>query len=73
MGSSVMVAAVLSLGLAVASSHPALASVETRQVSVNRRGGDPRGDSQFPSISADGRYVAFESRAGDLVPDDHNI
>jgi Tol biopolymer transport system component len=28
----------------------------------------PHGESRFPSISADGRYVAFTSEAADLVP-----
>ncbi len=28
--------------------------------------------SEFPSLSADGRYVAFQSAAADLVPDDTN-
>ena len=30
------------------------------------------GWSRLPSISADGRYVAFDSQASDLVPDDTN-
>ena len=30
------------------------------------------GYSWFPSISADGRYVAFESYASNLVPGDTN-
>lgn len=30
------------------------------------------GHSRQPSVSGDGRYVAFESRAGNLVPDDYN-
>jgi Calx-beta domain/WD40-like Beta Propeller Repeat len=45
----------------------------TTLVSVNRFGietGD--GASQKPTISADGRYVAFESDADDLVPNDTN-
>lgn len=32
----------------------------------------PAGDSEDPAISADGRYVAFESLADDLVADDTN-
>ncbi len=32
----------------------------------------PAGGANSPSISADGRYVAFESWADDLVPDDTN-
>src|SRR4051812_27549500 len=35
-------------------------------------GGQSNGDSFDPSISGDGRFVAFESRASNLVPDDTN-
>jgi Tol biopolymer transport system component len=42
----------------------------TVRASVDTGGGDPDSDSYSPSISADGRYVAFESQAGDLVPSD---
>jgi len=41
---------------------------ETVRVSVNVDGGDSKDDSQGPSISADGRYVAFLSKAWNLVP-----
>lgn len=45
----------------------------TEQVSVNSREEDANGfDSQHSSISADGRYVAFQSGADNLVPDDTN-
>jgi Tol biopolymer transport system component len=63
----------LGLGLGITSSHPALASVSTKQVSVTRRGGDPHAESSSPSLSPDGRYVAFMSGAGDLVPGDHTL
>ena len=46
----------------------------TTRVSVSSRGiqGD-RGVSSFdPSISADGRFVAFSSAAANLVPGDTN-
>ncbi len=72
-GPSATLTLVVALGLAAVSAHPALASVSTKQVSVTRRGGDPERGSSLPSISADGRYVAFASEAGDLVPDDHSI
>jgi Tol biopolymer transport system component len=39
----------------------------TTRVSVDVGGGDANGPSQQPSISGDGRYVAFESSATDLV------
>jgi Tol biopolymer transport system component len=44
----------------------------TVRASVDRDGGDPNDNSVKPSISADGRYVAFESSATDLVPGDTN-
>ena len=45
---------------------------ETRLVSRAKDGGAGRGYSQNAVISADGRYVAFESGAADLVADDTN-
>jgi Tol biopolymer transport system component len=42
------------------------------RASVDTNGGDPNGYSNLPSISGDGRYVAFESAASDLVPGDGN-
>jgi Tol biopolymer transport system component len=44
----------------------------TRRASVDAEGGDPDGYSTSPSISADGRYVAFASYATDIVPGDGN-
>ena len=44
----------------------------TRRVSVDDSGGEATGISQRPSISADGRYVAFYSEASDLVAGDSN-
>ncbi|HLL15727.1 MAG TPA: Calx-beta domain-containing protein [Pyrinomonadaceae bacterium] len=45
----------------------------TALVSVNRLGtGAGNRESTNPSISADGRYVAFQSAASDLVPNDTN-
>lgn len=41
-------------------------------VSVAWHGGEPNGDSRTPSISADGRYVAFASDASDLIEQDTN-
>jgi Tol biopolymer transport system component len=75
-GRTISLALVLALGLGITTSHPALAGVGTKQVSVTRRGGDPAGisggySSEATSISADGRYVAFASYAGDLVQGDH--
>jgi Tol biopolymer transport system component len=63
---------VLPLAMALGDAHPAWASVTTKQVSVTSNGGDPTGNSGFPmALSAGGRYVAFTSSAGDLVPGDH--
>jgi Tol biopolymer transport system component len=44
----------------------------TVRVSVATDGGDALGSSENPSLSADGRFVAFASNAGDLVPGDGN-
>jgi Tol biopolymer transport system component len=45
-------------------------SLERVSVDVNGRGA--RGDSGRPAISADGRFVAFESGSSGLVPGDRN-
>ncbi len=42
----------------------------TERVSLNADEVEGNGDSGLPSISADGRYVAFDSVASNLVPDD---
>jgi Tol biopolymer transport system component len=42
------------------------------RVSVAADGGDPNGPSSDPDISADGRFVAFESAASNLVAGDTN-
>jgi Tol biopolymer transport system component len=39
-------------------------------VSLSRQGRAGNGESRFPSISADGRFVAFDSAASDLVRGD---
>ncbi len=44
----------------------------TERVSVSSGGTQGNGDSRVPAISADGRYVAFESDASYLVPGDTN-
>ena len=45
-----------------------------KRVNVSSRGVEANGDSYtyFPSISSDGRFVAFSSDASNLVPDDTN-
>lgn len=42
----------------------------TARVSVDSEGNEGNGLSRYPAISADGRYVAFESYASNLVPND---
>jgi Tol biopolymer transport system component len=44
----------------------------TERVSIDSRGFQANGKSDFPAISADGRYVAFFSIAGNLVAGDTN-
>ncbi|MBI2842240.1 MAG: PD40 domain-containing protein [Armatimonadetes bacterium] len=58
-------------GLAVAG--PAQLGGVTVRVSISSISGEPENDhSVYPSISGDGRYVAFESYATNLVPLDTN-
>lgn len=49
------------------------ASGTTIRVSVDAGGGDADGPSYYGTISADDRYVCFQSLAGDLVPGDTNL
>lgn len=42
----------------------------TRRVSLASSGTQANGPSRFPTISADGRFVAFESDATNLVPEE---
>ena len=47
-------------------------SAATTRASVDSFGLEGNGNSSIPSISADGRFVAFVSLASSLVPDDTN-
>ena len=47
-----------------------LQSLATERVSVSSGGTQANADSMLPSISSDGRFVAFSSRADNLVPGD---
>jgi Tol biopolymer transport system component len=47
-------------------------SATTELISVGLGGGPASDASSFPSVSADGRYVVFESEADDLVDGDTN-
>ncbi|MBE0683700.1 MAG: PD40 domain-containing protein [Anaerolineales bacterium] len=42
------------------------------RVSVDSSGAQANGNSSYPSISGDGRFVAFSSEASNLVPNDLN-
>jgi Tol biopolymer transport system component len=46
---------------------------KTTRVSLSSSGAQGDGDSYGPSISADGRFVAFTSAAANLVPGDANV
>jgi archaellum component FlaF (FlaF/FlaG flagellin family) len=58
--------------LVAAAAGPAGAAGGTQRVSVSSAGAQANDDSGAASISADGRYVAFESPASNLVPGDTN-
>jgi Tol biopolymer transport system component len=45
---------------------------KTRRVSVASNGHEAGAESRFPTISADGRYIAFQSEASNLVGGDSN-
>lgn len=47
-------------------------AIETARVSVNGSGAEGAADSSLPTISDDGRFIAFQSDVVDLVPDDTN-
>jgi Tol biopolymer transport system component len=57
--------------LALASSATASPGTTTR-VSVSSDGGQASGSSVTPAVSDDGRFVAFNSNASNLVPNDTN-
>lgn len=44
----------------------------TERVSLTSSGGEGNGTSRAPTVSADGRFVAFSSEAGNLVTQDTN-
>lgn len=58
--------------LAASISTPWAAGHLVERVSVSHSGGDPNAASTHPSISANGRFVAFESQANNLVVGDTN-
>ena len=61
------------LTIAVASmATPALAAPNTRRMSVSGNGAQSNGNSTFSAVSQDGRYVAFDSNATNLIGLDTN-
>jgi Tol biopolymer transport system component len=70
-GATTTLAVALALGCA-SSSAAANRLGSTERVSVGAAGAEPDGQSYWPSVSADGRYVTFASEADNLVPDDTN-
>jgi Tol biopolymer transport system component len=44
----------------------------TTRMSVSSAGSDSDGSSTTPALSADGRFVVFESQADNLAPGDTN-
>ena len=69
------IAALGLLAVAVAllgSGHTGASPGATERVSVDGAGVQGNGDSTWPSISSNGRYVAFRSAAWNLVPGDTN-
>ncbi len=62
----VLAAVALLAGVLSAGAAPGV----TTRVSVSSSGAEADDDSLFPAISADGRFVAFESAASNLVPGD---
>ncbi|RPI27016.1 MAG: hypothetical protein EHM61_09930 [Acidobacteria bacterium] len=60
----------LALAIFLSTSWPALLAHETTRVSVNSAGAQGNNHSWELSISADGRFVAFQSTASNLVAGD---
>ena len=60
------------LGCLVIAASVSATGPRTRRVSLNSAGAQGNGESYRPAISADGRYVAFESFATNLVGGDTN-
>lgn len=48
------------------------ATQKTSRISISPAGEDGNGDSDYPALSGDGRYVVFQSAASNLVGNDTN-
>src|SRR6266567_2186387 len=64
---------VIGLSLGAAGAAGAASGPSTTRVSVSSTGAQGFRSSEGPSLSADGRYVAFASKARNLVPGDTNL
>lgn len=62
----------LVLSLLLVTGMPNALAATTVRVSVGSNGAQANKKSFWPALSADGRYVAFESYASNLVPGDTN-
>ena len=60
------------VGMTAGPGAAGLPGILTTRASLDVAGGDADGESFRPSMSANGRYVAFESEAADLVVPDTN-
>jgi Tol biopolymer transport system component len=60
------------LTIAACAAAPVWATGITERVSVGPGGAQGNGESSQPALSADGRFVGFQSFATNLVPDDTN-
>jgi Tol biopolymer transport system component len=60
------------LGVALVAGPALAAAPTTERVSVSSSGTQAKRGSMFPAISADGRYIAFSSKASNLVAGDTN-
>ncbi len=65
------VAIVLMMACVVLGALPGMAAV-TERVSVSSTGEEGNSGSEYPAVSADGRFVAFQSFASNLVAGDTN-
>jgi Tol biopolymer transport system component len=69
---SLLVVPLLVAWVALAAPAALASHARTFRVSEAPGGGDATANSNWPSVSADGRYVAFSSWASNLVPHDTN-